>query len=97
MSLPIGQNLQDGIGLDIFCQCGRNAHLSAEEALARLEPELTYAQVAFRLRCSACGASGGTALIVRFSIGDFYDKCDRDRKRWDARDAELRRRKTAAA
>lgn len=95
MSLPIRQKLADGIGLEIFCRCGRNGYLSAEQSLARLSPDMTYAEVAFRLRCSSCGASGGSALTVRFSIGDFYDKCDRDRKEWEARDALLRHREAS--
>lgn len=73
MTLPISTWTNDGIGLDVFCQCGRSGYVSAKAAKARLDNGMSLALAAHHLVCSACGAKGA-ALIVRFSIGDYYEK-----------------------
>jgi hypothetical protein len=71
--------LDEGIGLDVFCQCGHNGYLSVEQARERLDPASDFTEAAFKLRCVACGAKGGPKVSVRFSIGDYYDLCDAQR------------------
>lgn len=73
MTLPISTWIDEGIGLDVFCQCGRSGYVSAEVAKARLDDTMSLALAAHHLTCSSCGAKGA-ALIVRFSIGDYYEK-----------------------
>lgn len=76
MTLPISTWTDEGIGLDVFCQCGRTGHVSADAA-KRLDTSMSLQVVAHHLVCSACGAKG-RALGVRFSIIDYYAKA-RDR------------------
>ena len=75
MSLPVRTWVDQGIGLDIFCVCGRSGYVSAADAVMRLDLDLTFDQVAWRLVCSVCGAKGRPALDVRFAIGDYYRDC----------------------
>lgn len=77
MTLPIATWADRGIGFDVFCQCGRTGYVSAKAA-SKLDTSMDLKQMAFHLSCKACGAKGGAALIVRFSIGDYYDQA-RDR------------------
>lgn len=72
MTLPISTWTDQGIGLDVFCECGRTGYASAEAAKAKLDNDMSLAVAAHHLICSACGAKGG-ALVVRFSIGDYYE------------------------
>lgn len=72
MSLPISTWTKDGIGLDVFCECGRTGYVSANVARAKLDNDMSLALAAHHLVCKACGAKG-KALIVRFSIGDYYE------------------------
>lgn len=43
--------------------------------VARLDPDVTYAQVANRSACTACDAHGHPRIWVRMSIADFYRDC----------------------
>lgn len=70
--LPISTWVEDGIGLDVFCNCGRTGYVSAEAA-RKLDTSMSLPLVAHRLVCKACGAKGA-ALQVRFSISDYYDQ-----------------------
>ena len=74
--LPISTWVDEGIGLDVFCQCGRTGYVSAEAAL-KLDTSMSLPVVAHHLVCTECGAKG-RALQVRFSISDYYDQA-RDR------------------
>lgn len=72
MTLPISTWTDKGIGLDVFCQCGRSGAIAAEVA-AKLDTTMSLTEVAHHLVCKECGAKGGR-LTVRFSIGDYYDR-----------------------
>ncbi|MDX2334637.1 hypothetical protein [Brevundimonas vesicularis] len=74
--LPISTWVDEGIGLDVFCQCGRTGYVAAEAA-RKLDTSMSLALVAHHLVCTGCGAKG-RALQVRFSIGNYYDQA-RDR------------------
>lgn len=71
MTLPISTWSDRGIGFDVFCQCGRTGYVSAEAA-GRLDTSMDLKQMAFHLSCKGCGAKGGRALQIRFSIVDYY-------------------------
>lgn len=73
MTLPISTWTKDGIGLDVSCKCGRTGYVSAAVANEKLDTDMSLALTAHHPVCSACGAKGGQALMVRFSIGDYYD------------------------
>lgn len=75
MAIAIRDDLEQGIGLDITCWCGRHGRMSAEDALKRFDPDLTYVQVANRFTCSGCGARGHPRIQVRMSITDYYAAC----------------------
>ncbi|HEV2081581.1 MAG TPA: hypothetical protein VGR32_03905 [Brevundimonas sp.] len=75
MSIPMRANLEQGIGLEISCWCGHRAEMPAADALARFDPDMTYAQVANRFTCTACHAHGHPRIQVRMSIADFYRDC----------------------
>jgi hypothetical protein len=70
--LQISTWVHEGIGLDVFCQCGRTGYVSAEAA-RKLDTSMSLPVVAHHLVCKECGAKGG-ALQVRFSISDYYDQ-----------------------
>lgn len=70
--LPISTWVDDGIGLDVFCNCGRTGYVPADAA-QRLDTSMSLPLVAHHLVCKACG-SKGAALQVRFSISDYYDQ-----------------------
>lgn len=72
MTLPISTWTNDGIGLDVFCRCGRTGYVPASVANERLDTDMSLKLAAHHLVCSGCGAKGGLALDVRFSIGDYY-------------------------
>lgn len=73
MTLPISTWTRDGIGLDVSCKCGRWGYVSAAVANEKLDTSISLALAAHHLVCTGCGAKGGPALMVRFSIGDYYD------------------------
>ena len=70
--LPISTWVNEGIGLDVFCQCGRTGYVAAEAA-RNLDTSMSLPLVAHHLVCKRCG-SKGSALQVRFSISDYYKK-----------------------
>lgn len=73
MSIAIRSWVEQNVGLDVFCLCGKAGHLTAADAAARFDLDQTYDQVAQRFTCSSCGSSGPPKVSVRFSIGDYYD------------------------
>ena len=73
MTLPIPTWTKDGIGLDVSCKCGRRGYVSAAVANEKLDTNMSLSLVAHHLVCSGCGAKGAQALMVRFSIGDYYN------------------------
>lgn len=75
MTVAMRADLEMGIGLDIHCWCGRYSRMSAEEAVRRFDPDLTYAQVANRFTCSGCGARGTPRVHVRRCMLDYYAWC----------------------
>lgn len=72
MTLPVSTWIDDGIGLDVFCQCGRTGYVAAATARTRLDATASLAVVAHHLVCTACGEKGAKALQVRFSMKDYY-------------------------
>jgi hypothetical protein len=75
MTIAMRDDLEQGIGLAISCWCGQHGRMSAEEALRRFDPDLTYTQVANRFTCTACGGRGHPQVQVRMCILDFYAAC----------------------
>jgi len=72
MTLAISTWTDQGIGLDVFCQCGRTGYVPPEVARTRLDISASLAVVAHHLVCTSCGAKGAKALQVRFSIRGYY-------------------------
>lgn len=72
MTLPISTWTSKGIGVDVFCECGRNGYVSADAAETKLDTNASLAVAAHHLVCTACGARGAKALQLRFSIWDYY-------------------------
>lgn len=72
MTLPISTWTNEGIGLDVFCECGRTGYVPADLARTKLDTSASLAVVAHHLVCTACGARGAKALLIRFSIRDYY-------------------------
>lgn len=72
MTLPISTWTSKGIGLDVSCKCGKWGYVPASVANEKLDTDMSLALAAHHLVCTGCGAKGG-AILVRFSIGDFYD------------------------
>lgn len=81
MTLPISTWTSKGIGLEVFCRCGRTGYVPAVVANEKMDTQISLNLAAHHLVCSACGAKGGQALQVRFSIGDYYDIIDERRRR----------------
>ena len=57
--------------IDVYCECGRMAHLSQRDLLGTWPDNLMIGEIARHLRCQICGRRGPSIRVLYVGAGEY--------------------------